>query len=382
MFNPPTWSELCPDLLGSIFERLSFADFHRMKLVCSNWNSSSKRAMARKIEPPWLILFPYGEENVCVLYNPDEDRIYKTVRDFSGTQIVANSGKWFLMVDFGCNLYIMDVFSEKKIDLPDLESLLPLAYALKCVRDKQCNNFGLPSGCYQKEIARNLRGRLWVDEKTGEFVVVWFFDPDIYLFYCKKGDNHYTIISLYHEVPKLLKGLNDLVLRGYRLYIASKRGFVRVIDLSGQQDFEDVTGSNPNQMFSPLGEHNSFSIAVTTAGEVLLVESKTFENQRTFRLFKKDPNNEDPLVHSPKLLEVDSVGDEALLLDLGITVPANHTIGIKPNSIYFTRHDRARLRIPFDLDICVFNLATKTLKRFPQLANLNLKDARWFLPMT
>ncbi|KAL9830849.1 hypothetical protein AtNW77_Chr3g0194121 [Arabidopsis thaliana] len=63
-------------------------------------------------------------------------------------------------------------------------------------------------------------------------------------------------------------------------------------------------------------------------------------------------------------------------------MPTNHTLGIKPNSIYFTRHDRNRFKIPFDLDIYVFNLATKTLKRFPQLANMNLKDAQWFHPMT
>ncbi|CAH8262073.1 unnamed protein product [Arabidopsis lyrata] len=204
----------------------------------------------------------------------------------------------------------------------------------------------------------NLRGLLWVDEKTEDFVVVWFFDPVGYLFFCKKGDTHYTFIPLYDDVPKLLSGFSDLVLRCYRLYIATTHRCVRVLDLSGHQGFEDVTGR-----------------------EVLLVESTNFENRRSFRLYKKDPNA-DLNEYSPDLLEVDSVGDEALLLDLGIIVPANHTIGIKPNTIYFTRHDRARLRIPFDLDICVFNLATNTLKRFPQLAGLNLKDARWFLPFT
>ncbi|XP_020887764.1 F-box protein At2g14290 [Arabidopsis lyrata subsp. lyrata] len=205
----------------------------------------------------------------------------------------------------------------------------------------------------------NLRGLLWVDEKTEDFVVVWFFDPVGYLFFCKKGDTHYTFIPLYDDVPKLLSGFSDLVLRCYRLYIATTHRCVRVLDLSGHQAL-------------PLQ---------SIAGEVLLVESTNFENRRSFRLYKKDPNA-DLNEYSPDLLEVDSVGDEALLLDLGIIVPANHTIGIKPNTIYFTRHDRARLRIPFDLDICVFNLATNTLKRFPQLAGLNLKDARWFLPFT
>ncbi|KAG7583602.1 F-box domain [Arabidopsis suecica] len=243
--HPRTWSELSSDLLESIFEKLSFADFHRAKLVCSTWNSTSKRTVSRKSEPPWLILFPDSEENVCLLFNPEEDRIYTTERDFSKIRFLANSGKWFLVVDSGFSLCIIDVFNEnRRIDLPPLESLLSSKYSLKRVRDKEFR-WGLTSGSCLEMKTDNLRGLLWVDEKT-----------------------------------------------------------------------------------------------------------------------------------------VDSVGDEALLLDLGIILPANHTIGIKPNTIYFTRHDRARLRIPFDLDICVFNLAINTLKRFPQLAGLNLKDARWFLPFT
>jgi len=75
--------------------------------------------------------------------------------------------------------------------------------------------------------------------------------------------------------------------------------------------------------------------------------------------------------------EVDSLGDETLLLDLGILVPS-----ISPNSIYFTRHGHIYRKEHFNLDICVFNLETKTLKRFPSLVNMKLKDARWFVPGT
>ncbi|EFH62948.1 hypothetical protein ARALYDRAFT_893647 [Arabidopsis lyrata subsp. lyrata] len=61
-------------------------------------------------------------------------------------------------------------------------------------------------------------------------------------------------------------------------------------------------------------------------------------------------------------------------------LPVDRSIGIKPNSIYFTRHDRVCHLESSSLDICVFNLATKTLKRFPGFSNLKLKDAQWFLP--
>lgn len=116
-----------------------------------------------------------------------------------------------------------------------------------------------------------------------------------------------------------------------------------------------------------------------------MVETTTrnVENGRRFRLYEMDPEADPDDYYHADLVEVDSLGDEALLLDLGTTVAANdHTLGFEPNSIYFTQHYRPRLRVPYKLDICVFNLATKTLKRFPDLAYLNLKDARWFLPVT
>ncbi|KAL1215001.1 F-box protein [Cardamine amara subsp. amara] len=137
-------------------------------------------------------------------------------------------------------------------------------------------------------------------------------------------------------------------------------------------------------MRTSAGYHPNFSYAVTTAGEVLLVESTFFDNRRSFTVYKKDPNPDTDQYRPHDLLEVHSLGDEALLLDLGITVPANPTLDIKPNCIYFTRHDPNCLWISFDLDICVFNLTTKSLERFPRLdkLNLKLKDARWFLPIT
>ncbi|CAL9231527.1 unnamed protein product, partial [Arabidopsis halleri] len=62
-------------------------------------------------------------------------------------------------------------------------------------------------------------------------------------------------------------------------------------------------------------------------------------------------------------------------------VPVDRDLGIEPNSIYFTRDDRIRYQKRSCPDICVFNLETKTLKRFPGLiSNLKLMDARWFLP--
>ncbi|XP_010421382.1 PREDICTED: F-box protein At5g25290-like [Camelina sativa] len=396
--NSGFWSDLPMDILTSVFGRLSFVDLHRAKIVCLNWYSCSKQRLLCKERPPLLILFP--ENDVCALYNPDEARVYKTKRDFSGIRFLANSGNWFLVLDSKSKLNIINLFSEKQIDLPPLESMNRDHYSLERVGDNEFKEVttvlrvGRPSVIIRN--AKDLRGLLWVDEKKEEYVAIWFFNVSHeimidYIAVCKNGEDHYRRVP-----PRLwFPAISDMVLRGgVSLYVSMSDQYMQKLDLSGQEGFEDLTKNDDTLMpFHPSNARRDFyettinyNIAVTTSGEVLLVEIYFYKKtmQRRFSLFKKDPNpGPDAIINDPNpLVEVHSLGDEALLLDLGITVPADHTLGIEPNSIYFTRHDRAckRGRKPSCLDICVFNLATKNLKRFPGLSNLNLTDARWFLP--
>uniref|UniRef100_A0A0D3AXX4 Gnk2-homologous domain-containing protein n=1 Tax=Brassica oleracea var. oleracea TaxID=109376 RepID=A0A0D3AXX4_BRAOL len=193
--------------------------------------------------------------------------------------------------------------------------------------------------------AEDLRAVLWVDEKKGDYVVVWRFDACPYLRFCKRGDVHYREISTRFGVPS--GGLESVVLKGSGLYVQTEQGYIRHLDLSGQHSFENVWAINwhlvNTDVYERMGGYRiiSFSdnFAVTTSGEVM---------------------------------------HEALFLDFGITVPGDHTLGIEPNSIYFTRDDRFRHKRVSCIDICVYNLATKTIKRFPSLSNLKLKDAQCF----
>ncbi|CDY47359.1 BnaCnng14960D [Brassica napus] len=116
--------------------------------------------------------------------------------------------------------------------------------------------------------------------------------------------------------------------------------------------------------FPPSRLKVNYNIAVTRSGEVLLVKSMVFKAttsdmmpKRMFHLYKTDPNpDSEDILHRENLsFEVHSLGDEALLLDSGITEPS----------------------CP---DICVFHLATKKFTRFPILSYFNPKDALWFLP--
>ncbi|VVB17175.1 unnamed protein product [Arabis nemorensis] len=191
------WSELPMDILRSVLERLSFMDFHRSKIVCSNWYLCLKQTLLPKAGPPLLMLFP--EDGDCVMCNPNEDRVYKSKHDFSGFQFLAKCGKWFLVVDPELNLSIRDLFSETKIDLPPLESIDEGAtYSLERVKDKELmekvctpDDFGSPY-CGPRT-TEDLRGVLWVDEDTEEleYVVVWRFDTSHYIGFCKNGYDHH-----------------------------------------------------------------------------------------------------------------------------------------------------------------------------------------------
>ncbi|KAG7556452.1 F-box-like domain superfamily [Arabidopsis suecica] len=368
------WSEIPMDILRSVFERLSFVDFHRAKIVCSNWYSCSKQTLPRKTTSPWVILFPEEDGN-CALYNPEEARVYKTKRNFSGTRFLANSGRWFLVLDSRSNLYIIDVFSEKKIDLPPLESIKGDKYNLKRVGDKKFKEVGTVYTSCVIQNAKDLRGLLWVDEKKEVYVVVWYFsykNTIDYLAFCKNGEDHY------HDIP-IHFGIVDMVLRcGDSVYVLTTGDYIRKLDLSGQESKSDILSRV--HMQCPLGyfkftydEKCRNNIAVTVSGEVLFIMSIFSESTRSriFLLYKKVPPAPGKIIYN-KLVKVDSLGDEALLLDLGITVPADGDLGIEPNSIYFTRHDRIRYRKRSCPDICVFNLATKTLKRFPDFSNFGI----------
>ncbi|KAG2300011.1 hypothetical protein Bca4012_011584 [Brassica carinata] len=323
-----------------------------------------------------LMLFP--KEGGCMLFNPKEGKIERKLGDFPGCRFLANSGNWWLVLDSGCNLSIVDVFSKETIHLPPLESIRS-SNCFKRVGDKRFLRLDSTNTFVEQDSdADDVRGLLWVDEGAKDYVVVWFFDREYdhdYTSFCKKGDTHYTDIPLFYPDNHWFKGLSEMVLTGYSLYITTSRRFVRVLDLSGSS-FKEIT-----RPFPMLSCHESCdsSIAVTTSGQVLLVESDPW-NRTWFRVYKKNPDLERPDSSCHTVLEVDSLGGEALLLDLGVTVPANLALGIEPDSIYFTRHYRPSHWSGRDLDICVYNLASKSFNRFSDLDFKGLTDARWFLP--
>ncbi|KAG7528853.1 hypothetical protein ISN45_Un109g000020 [Arabidopsis thaliana x Arabidopsis arenosa] len=159
--------------------------------------------------------------------------------------------------DSRMKLYIIDVFSEKRIELPPLESFKGSLF--KILRDGEENVKHMQmadNDPFRDEFphaAEDLRGRLWVEDKNGNYVVVWQFEKNQFLGFCRTGDDHYREIPTQLEVQRELRGLYDMVLKGYNLYVFATREFIRHLDLSGQDEdgFKDVSEKHRLPMWMP-----------------------------------------------------------------------------------------------------------------------------------
>ncbi|KAL1211354.1 F-box protein [Cardamine amara subsp. amara] len=115
------------------------------------------------------------------------------------------------------------------------------------------------------------------------------------------------------------------------------------------------------------------NIALTVSGEVLKVANAVLKSKRWFFCISKM----NPIKRCWEV--IDSLGDEALILDMGITVVAKDITGIKRNSIYFSGLDCNRDNPDH---IFVFDLTTHKIEPLPPsvFSSILFYNARWFFP--
>ncbi|EOA16699.1 hypothetical protein CARUB_v10004891mg [Capsella rubella] len=396
------WSELPSDLLNLVFERLGYADFRRVESVCRSWCSAARRCLAKK-QVPWLILLPDEDDKIethwCRFFNPEEkEKLYRMRADvfqFANSTILATHGNWLLMVDHWSDLYILNLFTHEKIYLPEVESQLGTTKVERTTsRGNFCisnvNDHHWPRPTKFKGINMVMRSPVfWIDEGTKEYVVLWVLG-DWCVVYSKKGDVFWNQIQI--PLGYFIERF-EMVFKDHKLYYLFLNpryaGCIKIFDFSGeipQETFHCDVPANPS-LLQPITSNDSWRIwrtklVVTINGDVLKVE-RLFKYEQevrlcSFRVYKVCSSG-----FSNKYGEqVYSLGDEAMLFDLGVTVLANDDIvGFKRNSIYYNviSHDENATQI------CVFNLETKEMKeeplhKFVCSSEHQLGRARWFLP--
>ncbi|XP_010436446.1 PREDICTED: putative F-box protein At4g22660 [Camelina sativa] len=352
--NPNSWSELPLDILNLVFERLSFANFQRAKSVCSSWYSASRQSVPKN-QIPWSICFPEDNDNnsSCTLFNPEEKhKLYKTQDlgvEFHKSECIATYGSWLLMRDPRYNLYILNLFTHEKFNLPSVKSQLGTINLEKVIADW----FLLSNDHNTSSKAEDIIMQspvIWIDEKTKEdYIVLWGLRSWC-VFYAKKGDTSWS------QVPDI-SYCQHLVYKDHKLYSFSCKNILTILDFSGEI---------PQQTFRNPCLVDETKLVVTVTGDVLKVERMKIN--QSFRIYK--------VYSSSRLLKeyegVYSLGDEAMILDLGITFPANDFEGFHRNSIYFCDRENTH-------QISIFDLETKNMKRLHNF-DFNCSSSRWFLP--
>ncbi|KAF8052610.1 hypothetical protein N665_1537s0003 [Sinapis alba] len=350
-YVPRCWSELPLDLMQLIFERLSFTDFESAKSVCSSWQTGWRQSKPNN-KIPWMILLP-EEKNYCLLFNPEdrEEKLYKTQHlgdNVAASYCLATYRSWLLMD-------------------PSLENREDLVYILNILTRERIN---LPP------TSENIWSViLWIDDKTKDYLVIGRT-----LVYLKKGYNSWKQIS---------EGIQeDIVFKDHKLYCLDKYDELRIFDFSGEfplqisrvrvgRGYVTPRIRSGRMRFHGIPLHvqdvrKTKNVVVTVRGDVLIVKGKnpSMSDTWNFKIFKMDS--------SKGLEEIVSLGDEAIILDLGITVLAKDLEGVISNSIYFTAGEIYL----YHTEIFVFNLDTKKVEQLPPLvsSSLSFSRAHWFFP--
>ncbi|KAL1218495.1 F-box protein [Cardamine amara subsp. amara] len=372
--DPHCWSKLPLDLMLMVFEILGFADFERAKSVCSSWYSGSKQSKPNN-KIPWMILFP-EDKNYCLLTNPeDKEKLYKTQHlgdGFAKSVCLTTCRSWLLMhadyrdmegniiiFDEKHNLFILNLLTHERINLPAFKSYY--------------HRLGCPI--------------LWIDEKTKDYLVIGKAGPGNLVSF-KKGDNSWKRTKL--PFSRFLDSLN-LVYKDHKLYCLNYEK-LHIFDFSGEIPLQVTIPGGlyitrpdcPWQLLLKMYRRKG-DMVVTVRGDVLFVWRIRVCKTWAFKIFKMGSSK------GTKWEKIISLGDESIILDLGITVLAKDVEGMTSNSIYFNAND---LVDEYDEnELFIFNIDTRKVERSLQFhfkkkdkslqfvsSSVTISYARWFLP--
>lgn len=120
------WSDLPPELLSIIAERLERIEFLSFRSVCKAWNSAcctiSAQIESTPNYEPWFLLYGDGED--CPLVIERGRKFTMRLPELVGTTCLASNQGWLLVSKQRgdkrrSSMFFFRPFSKTKIDLPD-----------------------------------------------------------------------------------------------------------------------------------------------------------------------------------------------------------------------------------------------------------------------
>ncbi|XP_010445215.2 PREDICTED: putative F-box protein At4g22170 [Camelina sativa] len=307
----------------------------------------------------------------CTLYNPDEkDKLYKTQDlgvEFGKSVCKAIYGSWLLMKDPLNKLYIVNIFTNERINLNPVELLW---------KDYEFNTTSRQKKMIYGGRMKSVRSPVfWIDEKTKDYVVIWGFGMCCVV-YSKTKD------TSWNKIPKTSFCFN-IVYRDHKLYFLNFHDEFKIFDFSGevpQQTFEWMVYVDKWNWHLRHPPDNSWhsnvtTLVVTLTGKVLKVERMWVVTSRTWSLRVFEVYSSD--LQKNKQRQIHSLGDESILLDQGITVLANDTDGFVRSTIYFSDP-------LFYVRNHMFTFNLETQKTEPlhtfDISSFQFSSAQWFVP--
>ncbi|KAF2614294.1 hypothetical protein F2Q70_00013261 [Brassica cretica] len=233
-------------------------------------------------------------------------------------------------------LYIMNLFTRERIDLPSVELQVGMLKIERTTDDMflVTSKEGIGYKYNQEDLRIDLPF-FWIDQKTKDYFVTCYLEGRVTA-YAENGDKFWKQADL--------KITGDVVYKEHKLYLYDYKRDVKVFDFSGDSPRKIVetqvnhdplcTKGMSRRVYPELGDVwdiKDTHLVVTVKGEFLRVKSivKSDGDVWSFRIYKMDSSQSE-------WEKITSLGDEAILLDQRTTVLANAVQGIKRNSIYFS----------------------------------------------
>ncbi|XP_057419011.1 uncharacterized protein LOC130713242 [Lotus japonicus] len=355
------------EVLEQVCKLLTIPNQARFISVCKSWLSAdtSKKSYHWIPDAPWLVNDDFTSTQFKVISTTDKQayNIYKPFSPFQNTSIVGSSKGW-LILRSDQSLFILNLFSKLRLDLPPIRTMS----CLLCSKGDDCFDMHTPVA-FTISMCPNMNPTL---------VAVVTYKGD--LGWCKVGDTKW---KGYHTSDKFY---SNVAFHDNKLY-AVQRGGLKVnmfkYDNGVLVQVGSVESTNPIEHIPNLSRTiRSYSMTLYLAecgGKVYVV--KRFSDDTKFHtptidfvMFVVEEN-----CTTPQLVKVENLDDHVLFVDnLNIEcLDAKYCLNFQRGSVYFTSY----YENSYTTEVGVFSILDRTIHKIP-LTNLQMHSPSsiWMMP--